>query len=121
MEKIFNAASLPQAVIAMVPHIIQTCRACRAWALSGPDVTPSVELVDKQNVEVEADILLYKTFKVWHMIDRADRWHAGCQIASKHHLELQEAIDKCWLRIFGPFKILIIDGEKGIEKKPKHS
>ena len=112
MEKIFNAASLPQTVISMVSHVIQTCRSCRAWALSGPDVTPTVEHIDKQNVEIEADILFYKTFKVWHMIDRADRWHAACEILSKEAPELQEAIDSTWLEIFGPFKVLIIDGER---------
>ena len=59
IEEISNAAALPQWVIAMISHIIQTCRACRAWAMFGPGVTPSVELIDKQNVEVEADILFY--------------------------------------------------------------
>jgi len=72
-------------------------------------------LVDKQNVEVEADILFYKLFKVWHMIDRADRWHAAMEIQTKEATELQQAIDKTWLRHFGPFKVLVIDGEKGID------
>ena len=51
------------------------------------------------------------------MIDRADRWHAACEILSKEAPELQEAIDSTWLKIFGPFKVLIIDGEKGIDSE----
>jgi len=49
------------------------------------------------------------------MIDRADRWHAGCQSFSKLAESLQEAIEVTWLQIFGPFVTLVIDGEKGID------
>ena len=37
---------------------------------------PSVELVDTQNENLEADILFFEDFKVCHMLDVADRWHA---------------------------------------------
>ena len=36
-----------------------------------------------QNEKLEADILFYKKWLVWHMIDKADRWHNGIEIASK--------------------------------------
>ena len=51
------------------------------------------------------------------MLDRADRWHAANQIQSKEASDLQEAIDITCFKLFGPFKILVIDGEKGIDSK----
>ena len=71
--------------------------------------------MSEQNKEIEADILFYENFSIWHMVDRADRWHAGKRIVSKTSAILQEAIDVTWLQVFGPFKKLIIDGEKGID------
>eukprot|EP00973_Karenia_brevis_P059960 8344054-Karenia_brevis.AAC.1 len=77
MERIVNAAGVPSAVVAKIPGIIDTCRECRAWATPRADPTPTVELTTKQNDVVEADILFYKKVFIWHMLDRADRWHAG--------------------------------------------
>ena len=71
--------------------------------------------MSEQNKEVGADILFYDNFSIWHMVDRADRWHAGKFITGKASETLQEAIDVTWLQVFGPLKKLIIDGEKGID------
>ena len=49
------------------------------------------------------------------MLDRADRWHAGNEITSKNTTTLCEAIDTTWYQNWGPFKHLVIDGEKGME------
>ena len=122
MEKILLAARCPHSVIQMVAGIIDTCRECRAWASAAPQVTPSVELVTAPDQEVEADILFYKQYPIWHMIDRADRWHAARLLEGvidqgdgyRTSEKLCSAILACWITIFGPFKYLIIDGEKGI-------
>ena len=53
----------------------------------------------------------------WHMIDRSDRWHAGCQIESKTTEDLCEAVETCWYQIWGSFKHLVIDGESGINSQ----
>ena len=114
MEKILGCAGVPTPVLQQIPGIIDTCRECRVWMSASPDPTPTVDLIVKQNEQVEADIMFYRSFMAWHMLDRADRWHQGIQILSKASESLQEAIDDCWLRILGPFKFLVIDGEKGI-------
>ena len=90
---------------------------CRAWAKHGPDVIPSVELIQNQNVAVEGDITFYKPLMIWHMINRADRWHAGIQITSKSTESLRDATTECWLQVLGPFKRLIIDGESGLNSE----
>ena len=106
MEKTLDAAGVPTHVLNLIPSIIETCRQCRAWAKHGDDVTPSVDLQMEQNHTVEADIMFYKQFMVWHMIDRADRWHAGTQIESKDTTTLCDALDTTWCQIWGPFKHL---------------
>ena len=114
MEKILGAAGVPVDVLGMIPSIIETCRECRAWASNRPDSTPSVELSVVQDEQVEADILFYKRLLVWHMVDRADRFHNGEEIENKTPPVLMRAIHSVWIKIFGPPKYLIIDGEGGV-------
>ena len=49
------------------------------------------------------------------MLDRADKFEAGTEIQGKSASELCAAIDTTWLSVFGPFRNLIIDGEKRID------
>ena len=128
MEKVLKAAGCPMSVTEKVASIVDTCRECRAWASHAPAPTPSVEMVTSPDTEVEGDIMFYKHYKVWHMIDRADRWHAAMLlVGDENNLQyrssasLCSAIMSCWISIFGPFKYLVVDGEKGIlgmEAKP---
>ena len=111
----FNAAGVPADVVALVPGVVDTCRECRAWQRGGPDITPSVELTTKQNEQVEADILLYRDYMIWHMSDRADRWHAATPITGKDTATLCAAISRTWIQVFGPFRVLVVDGETGLK------
>jgi hypothetical protein len=83
MERILLAAGVPQATVALIPAIIDTCRECRAWQSPGHDPTPSVEIAVKQNDQCECDILFYKQYLIFHVLDRADRWHAAGEIPDK--------------------------------------
>ena len=76
-----------------------------------------MELAMEQDVYVEGDILFYRRHKVWHMIDRCDRFHATTEITDKSTETLCDAISRCWISLFGPFKYLIIDGESGLNKQ----
>ena len=128
MERVLRAAGCPSSVTEKVADVVDTCRECRAWQAHGPQPTPSVELATKQDEEVEGDILFYKQFPIWHMIDRADRWHSAELLAEsidepgyKSCARLCAAIQRCWLQTFGPFKYFIVDGESGLmssEAKP---
>ena len=121
MERVLRAAGCPKSVTDKVADIVDTCRECRAWQSHGPQPTPSVELCTKPDEEVEGDILFYKQYPIWHMIDRADRWHAAELLANsidevgfKTTERLCAAIQRCWLQTLGPFKYLIVDGESGL-------
>ena len=70
MEAISKAAGLPQSSVDLVAGVVQTCRECRAWAATAPEVTPAAEWSWKQDIHAEGDITIYKRHKVWHMQDR---------------------------------------------------
>jgi hypothetical protein len=117
LENILKAGGIDERTISWIPDIIDTCRSCRPWQPHKDSPQTTIDLPCKQNDKVEADIMFYKTWQIWHMIDKADRWHNGVEVLGKTSVELQEAISTTWLQIFGPFKYLIIDGEKGISSK----
>ena len=112
MEKVLRAAGLPARILSMIPQVVETCRECRAWQRPGPAITSAVDLVVKQNDTVQADILFYKIHLVWHMVDVADRWHAAVEITNKTIKEICDAIATSWVSIYGPFKHLVVDGER---------
>ena len=91
MERTLKTAGVPQKILDLVPAVIDTCRECRAWASSKADVTPSVELTTQPNEQVEGDILFYKRYVIWHMVDRCDRWHAAEEIPTKEFASILEA------------------------------
>ena len=117
MTSVLTAAGIPQRALDMIPDVVDTCRECRAWQKTDPDVTPTLELATKRNDKVEADILFYRDYLIWHMIDRADRWHAAIVVENKETLTLVQAVMTAWYSIYGPFNTLVIDGELGINGK----
>ena len=83
MTSVLTAAGIPQRVLDMIPDVVDTCRECRAWQKTDPDVTPALELATQRNDKVEADILSYRDYLIWHIIDRADRWHAATVVPDR--------------------------------------
>ena len=112
MERVLNAAGVPREVLEMVPDVVDTCRECRAWQRPKQEPAPSVELTMKQNDQVQGDIMFYKQHLIWHMVDRAERWQAAIEVPNKTTGALCDAITKCWIQIHGPFRCLVIDGER---------
>ena len=53
MMRLLEHAGVPKAVIDLIPDIVDTCVACRAWARPLPDAQASVELADTFNQQVE--------------------------------------------------------------------
>ena len=56
MEATLKAGGIPRKTLDRIPGVIDTCRECRAWTLSKPDVIPTVELTTKQNETVEQEM-----------------------------------------------------------------
>jgi hypothetical protein len=125
MTRLLHAAGAPQLLLDIIPEIIETCRTCRAWAKPQPDSVASVRLAGEFNEIVELDIMYYRDFMIFHMIDRCTRWHAAkmCSlddIDTRENRRTQETIvaclNDCWISIHGPMKELVADGEAGWAK-----
>ena len=80
LEKILKAGGIDEKTISWIPDTIDTCRACRPWQSQKDSPQTTIDLPCKQNDKVETDIRYYKTWNIWHMIDKADRWHNGVEV-----------------------------------------
>ena len=116
MKHVFRCASQPKEILDMVDDIVDTCPVCRTWARPLPKSIATASVATKFNDQVEADLLFFKKFIIFHMIDRGIRWHATQEVKSKDMETLIEAIDKIWVSIHGPMREFIIDGETALAK-----
>jgi len=113
MSKLLERAGCPPDALAKVKAICDTCAACRAWAKPRNDAIASVDIVDRFNDEVEYDILFIYKFKIFHMVCRCTRWQHAMIVDTKDEDDCMRVIDS-WVRLFGPPKILVGDGESGV-------
>eukprot|EP00435_Cladocopium_sp_Y103_P042058 s696_g11.t1 len=114
MRRILSAAGLGKEVLDRVAEVVDTCRECRKWTRPGPETVPTLRMTTKFNEHVEADLLFFREFVIFHMICCGTRWHAATVVRSKHEDELLEAVDRIWFSIHGPMQQLICDGESGL-------
>ena len=66
LANILQAAGVPQSALDLIPDMIGTCLECRAWQKTALDITPTLELATRRNHKVEADILYYREYLIWH-------------------------------------------------------
>ena len=84
------------------------------WARPSPKSMTTTRMARDFNEIVQWDILFHKKRMVSHFIDEAIRWSVGEPLASKSAPDLVETIMSGWVRQFGPMKVLIADGERGL-------
>ena len=114
MRTILTAAGLDEVRLAMIKSIVDTCRECRAWQKRGNEVIPSVDIPTKFNEKGECDLMFYKRFIAFHIIDRAIRLSDGGQVENKLSETLLNAYATTWVQRNGAFQILYSDGELGL-------
>ena len=103
----------------MIPTVVHTCAACRAWAKPPPQNVASASLADEFNIQVEADLIFIYSFTILHFIDRCARWHAATVIPDRTTETLIATLDKEWVSVHGATKDLIMDQETGIANPMK--
>jgi hypothetical protein len=119
LTRTLRAAGMPKEVLDLIPSIVSTCAVCRLWTSPGPDTVASVRVVQGFGIEVEGDLLFFQ-FRgiekmVFHCVCRCTRWQATTMITGKDTGELLDALDRCWITIFGPMKVFHFDGELGLD------
>ena len=119
MTRLLRQAGVPQEKLDLIPPIVETCRVCRMWTRPGVDSVPSVRVIVGFNEEVEGDLIFYDRQPhhhiIFHLVCRGVRWEATREVMNKEDESLIRALDECWISIFGPMKVLIFDGESGLD------
>ena len=100
--------------LSLIAPIVDTCRVCRAWGRPLPKAVASLEVAGRFNDQVECDLLFVERLIICHLVCRCIRWRAGDFVPDKLAASLTAAIDRSWVRIFGPMRELIIDGESAL-------
>ena len=120
MVRLLKHAGLPAEVTDQVQDIVDTCSCCRKWTRPLPESVASVEIAEKFNVQVEADLIFYKKYTILAVIDRATRWYAakvvGEDMQGKRPETLVDAFDEIWTSVHGPPQEVICDNEGGLCK-----
>ena len=61
------------------------------------------------------DILFYKDYAISHLIDEATRFTVASILPGRSGVDFIRAIDKDWVRIFGPPRLIVADCETGLD------
>ena len=80
----------------------------------GHKILPSVSLPTKFLEEGECDLMFYKRKIAFHIIDQTIRLSDGMEIQGKSKESLLHAYVSSWYQRNGPFKLLYMDGESGL-------
>ena len=61
--------------------------------------------------------MFYKDVMISHIIDEATRFTMASVLKDKSAVTLIRAIDRDWVRFFGPPRVIVVDGEKGLDSE----
>ena len=114
MCTLLSAAGVHNDVLMLVPSIIDTCDICRNWQRVGPRTVTSTRVPDTFNLEVQIDLLFYKTNVVLHCVDACTRWTAVEILPNREPESILDGFAKCWIRIFGCPATILCDQEGGV-------
>ena len=113
MRTILQAGGIDEVRLALIKPIVDTCRECRAWEKRGNVIMPSLDITTKFCEKGETDLMFYKRFIGFHVIDRAIRLSDGCEVPNKLAVTLLNAYSTTWVQRNGAFQYLYSDGELG--------
>ena len=119
MRRLLSAANVPKSILDLIVEVTDTCKVCRHWSRPSPDARPSCRMVIGFNIEIEGDLMFYRHKGAQRIIlvlvCRGVRWTASMIVSDKQTTTLLNALDQCWIAIFGPPQVLLFDGETGLD------
>lgn len=66
------------------------------------------------NLKVETDLICWREFIIIHFVDRATRWQSASLVSSRSAADFAAALDTSWVKLFGPMREVIMDGETSL-------
>ncbi|CAJ1446370.1 unnamed protein product [Effrenium voratum] len=82
---------------------------CELFSLQ--QAATSSKLPEAMNMIAQCDLLFYKDYVLFHMVDMTTRWTAAEVIPNRTADSILAAMDNCWIRFFGPPQTLMSDQE----------
>ncbi|CAJ1455509.1 unnamed protein product [Effrenium voratum] len=82
---------------------------CELFSLQ--QAATSSKLPEAMNMIAQCDLLFYKDYVLFHMVDMTTRWTAAEVIPNRTADSTLAAMDNCWIRFFGPPQTLMSDQE----------
>ena len=119
MSNPLKRVGMSQHILDMIPDIVNTCSACRAWVEPQPASIASVGLTETFNDQVEAYLICIYNFIVFHVVGRCTRWHATRLTSSKEDTSLIHTLEESWTTIHGPMHELTMGCESGVAKSQR--
>ena len=115
MTEILKAAGAPAETLKLIKSVVDTCRTCRCWAIPTPKAIAPTRMATEMGMALQWDILFYKDYAISHLIDEATRFIVTSILPGRSSVDIIRAIDKDWVRIFGPPRLIVVDGETGFD------
>ena len=122
MQRLLSLVGAPASAMRLIPEIVDTCRICRTWTRSAPNVRTTVRLSTRFNQTIQADLMFYadetgqtpQDYIILHLVDECIRWTVAEELAGKDHNTILEAVTCRWIQQYGAPEMMIWDGETSI-------
>lgn len=115
MTELLRTAGAPPEALKLIEVIVDTCPARRRWQRPSARNMTTAKIISDFNVEIECDLLFWKTNIILHMVDVCVRWSAAGVCQSRETADTLAALTHNWLRIFGPMTRLVSDHEGALD------
>ena len=93
------------------------CVACARYKKPNRLAPVSIPKVTDFNEQLQSDVMFFKIanqqIPVLSIIDLATRYHAATVLYGQRTMDFVQALERCWLRHFGPPKSLLTDEGRG--------
>lgn len=115
MRKLLKAAGVRESTLKLIKDVVGTCRICRFLTRPTPKPIAPTRLSTELNQAVQWDVLFYKDHMVSHIVDEATRFCTASVLPSKSAHDLIRCIRRDWVCFFGAPRLIIADGEAGLD------
>ena len=125
MTPILKAQGVPVDALRLIKPVLAQCMVCRDWHKPGPHNVATTKLALEFNEEAQFDLLFYTSLmepsrgqlSLLHLVDMCIRWDVCVVVPRKTEIALLSAITQHWVSIFGPMRVLTLDGETAMRTR----
>ena len=111
MAKLLRRIEAPEECLDLIRIVLDTCEACRKFRRPPTRPVAAAELAGWFNEVVQMDLFFLWDLIFSLLIDEATRMKIAEELKNKLGATIMRAIMMCWMRYFGPMRVLVSDQE----------